>query len=346
MTNELKPCPVSDEMLVELIRAHSDPPLCRVCGEPLSFGAADHTGTKWAHYVRAPIDERTGERPLWHQPTQDHIDASYRYNPQPNPIVVRVAQELLERRQSRHSPAPTVSVEECVKLIEECVATQLKNAQDSHASKANRDMSYHAHLVVEGLAERARLLLSRSPERQSTHGAPADAWTYWFPAPGARRAPGGSAIGTLTCGHSGPVGAPVCRACAWKMIDKAICVSRLTGAATRSETIEECAKIADESERCERGFRELALASRDTQRASDFEEGASVAASIAVAIRSLASHPASEAGDARPSFEEVKHAFKAARDGADDSIDYGWTLEETEQAGLRAVMALYERGAK
>lgn len=46
-----------------------------------------------------------------------------------------------------------------------------------------------------------------------------DAHAYWWPRK--RSAGGGQAIGTLSCGHCGPVGAPCCQDCAKKLIEEA-----------------------------------------------------------------------------------------------------------------------------
>lgn len=114
-----------------------------------------------------------------------------------------------------------------------------------------------------------------------------------------------------------------------------LCVSRLTGAATRSETIElspaenhaliaECVEIID----------------------NELAEGNSWDAAgkvIQRCLKALASHPASVAGEARPSDDEVWTAFDDARRRAKVLRT---SSQEQDAAGLRAVMELYERGAK
>lgn len=71
----------------EAIREFSDPPLCRVCDEPLTLGSVGPEGMKWAHYVR-------GEEPFDSEAMR-HTDASIRWNLKPRADIVAVAHALI-----------------------------------------------------------------------------------------------------------------------------------------------------------------------------------------------------------------------------------------------------------
>lgn len=80
-----------NEFLEAVARDYADPPLCRVCGEPLVCGAVDLNGSKWAHYK---VPEREIGAKL------DHVERSTMINPPRLPFVAAMATELLALRRA------------------------------------------------------------------------------------------------------------------------------------------------------------------------------------------------------------------------------------------------------
>lgn len=92
------------------VREFSDPPLCRVCDEPLTFGSSSRDGMKWAHYIKFADGQ------LWDREAADHTDRSTHWNPKPRADIVAMARELMKARAAL--PALCRALREAMKVVE------------------------------------------------------------------------------------------------------------------------------------------------------------------------------------------------------------------------------------
>jgi hypothetical protein len=83
---------IDDDRLQLIVREYSNPPLCRVCGDPLKWGATDRNGSKWAHYSM-----KDGH-------SHEHTERSIAWNPPLQQFVADMAKELLYRRSKSRRP--------------------------------------------------------------------------------------------------------------------------------------------------------------------------------------------------------------------------------------------------